>query len=64
MCFNCYHIKITFCYKVISDSKKKKSKVSDWSNIIYLIFYFFEKVIDQTFDWLSSHLVYYLYILY
>ena len=48
MCVNCYHIKITFSYKVIIDSRKKK-KV--------------KLVIDQTFDWLSSHLVY-LYILY
>ena len=49
MCVNCYHIKITFSYKVIIDSRKKKKKV--------------KLVIDQTFDWLSSHLVY-LYILY
>ena len=29
MCVNCYHIKITFSYKVIIDSRKKKSKVSN-----------------------------------
>ena len=48
MCVNCYHIKITFSYKVIIDSRKKK-KV--------------KLVIDQTFDWLSSHLVYFIYII-
>ena len=41
MCVYCYHVLITFCYKV-SDSRKKNYKVS---------VYFFEKlIIVQAFD--------------
>ena len=32
MCVYCYYVIMTFCYKV-SDSRKKKSKISDCSSI-------------------------------
>ena len=42
MCVYCYHVIITFCYKVSKTKKKKIVKL----------------MIVQAFDWLSRHKIY------
>ena len=43
MCMYCYHVIITFCYKIRKIQEKKNAKLA----------------IIQVFDWLSKHVVNY-----